>query len=281
LQKNFDVDGPVQLDVRLASGGIDIDATLDGQVELELVAHDEDSQTLVDSARVELRNSGGRQELIVDVPLRRSGFSLGSLFGGRGITCRIRCPEGSSLRARTKSADLNVNGRLADLDAATASGDAELGDLTGDLAYKSASGDISVRAVAGRASVNTASGDISTGRVRGPVAINTASGDITVEAADADIRANTASGDVTVEAAMSGEVGINSASGDVHVGVRRGSRVYLDCSTVSGDTNSELEITGDEPAGDGPLLQIKARTVSGDIRITRAPAPADTQEVHA
>jgi hypothetical protein len=34
-------------------------------------------------------------------------------------------------------------------------------------------------------------------------------------------------------------------------------------------------------SGDGPLVEIRARTVSGDIRITRAPAPTDTQEVYA
>ena len=62
---------------------------------------------------------------------------------------------------------------------------------------------------------------------------------------------------------------------DVAIGVRRGSRAHLDCTTVSGDARSELELSGDEPDGDGPFVEIRARTVSGDIRITRA------QEVHA
>jgi hypothetical protein len=80
----------------------------------------------------------------------------------------------------------------------------------------------------------------------------------------------------------------HSVSGDVTIGVRRGSKVYLDCNTVSGDTTSELELTSDAPAGDGPLVEIRAKTVSGDITITRAAAPtthdgsSDTvQEVHA
>src|SRR5205814_9219332 len=107
----------------------------DGQAEVEPVGHAADSQQLIDDARVELRG----RELLVDVPNRRGGFSLGGLFGGRGITCRIRCPQGSSLRSRTKSADLEVRGVLADVDAAAASGDCELAILTGDLSYKSAS----------------------------------------------------------------------------------------------------------------------------------------------
>ena len=73
---------------------------------------------------------------------------------------------------------------------------------------------------------------------------------------------------------LRGNVAAHSVSGDVQIGVRRGSKVFLDCNTVSGDTSSELELTPDAPAGDGPLVEIRAKTVSGDIRITRAPAPA-------
>ena len=47
MQKSFDVNGPVELDIRLASGDIEIDPTLDGRVDVELIAHDEESEALV------------------------------------------------------------------------------------------------------------------------------------------------------------------------------------------------------------------------------------------
>jgi hypothetical protein len=56
--------------------------------------------------------------------------------------------------------------------------------------------------------------------------------------------------------------------------VRRGSHAYLDCATVSGETTSELDPTAGEPDGDGPLVEIRAKTVSGDIAIAKAPAPS-------
>jgi Toastrack DUF4097 len=278
MEQTFDVTGPVRVDVQLASGEISVDPTADAKAVVELIAYDEASQELVDAARVELRGN----ELIIDVPNRRGGFNIGNLFGGRGITCRVRCPEGSSLKARTKSADVSAFGTLAEADIATASGDATLRDVTGDLNCKAASGDLSVGNVGGRATMSTASGDISVGEVGGAVSANTASGDIQIESAHGDAKANTASGDVSLQAVLSGDVAVNSASGDLRIGIRRGSRVYLDCSTVSGDTKSDLDIRSDEPAGDGPLVNVRARTVSGDIQITRAAAPAgSTQEVQA
>ena len=117
--------------------------------------------------------------------------------------------------------------------------------------------------------------------VAGAVVANTASGDVEIHSAGSDVRANTASGDTSIGAVVSGSVVVNAASGDVRIGVRRGSRVHLDCSTVSGDARSELELGTDEPEGDGPFVEVKARTASGDITITRAPALAEAQEVNA
>lgn len=273
MEQTFEVSGPVRVDVQLASGDIAVDPTAKGKATVDLIAHDEASQQLVDAARVELRG----HDLVIEVPNQR-GFNIGSLFGRSGITCNVSVPHGSSLRARSKSADVIVRGPLSEADIATASGDARLEDVTGDLTFKGASGDVVAGTVGGRANVNTASGDIALGVVGGSVSANSASGDIVVEGAHDDARANTASGDIQLAAVVTGEVSVNSASGDVRIGISRGTRAHLDCSTVSGDTSSELDISGDEPNGNGPLVHVKARTVSGDIRITRAATPAGRAE---
>jgi DUF4097 and DUF4098 domain-containing protein YvlB len=282
MQKTFQATGPIEIDVQLAAGDIRVDRSDDETVGVELIAHSPEAQELVDAATVELRGS----QLVVDVPGKRGGFSFKDLFGGRGIDCRIRCAEGSSLRVRAKSADVIVTMDLAAADVSTASGDVRLENVSGDLTVKSASGDVNARHVGGRATVNTASGDVGLGHVGGTISANSASGDISIDAAHGDAKANTASGDVSLGAVLQGDVSVNSASGDVSVGVRRGSKAFLDCSTVSGDARSELDMTGDAPAGDGPMVHVKARTVSGDIVITRAAAPDSnsgdrTQEVQA
>lgn len=283
MQKSFEVSGPVELDIRLASGTIEVDPMLDGRVEVELTASDEESQRLIDETRVELSERHGRPSVLVDVPQKR-GFSFGLSFGRGGITCRVRCPQESGVQVRGKSADVLIRGTVGGLNVATASGDIEADRVTGGVNVKSASGDVTVRDAGDAVSVQTASGDIELEVVHGPVNVATASGDVTIGEAYDNVSANTVSGDQRHGAVMRGNVSAQSVSGDVDVAVRRGSQVYLDCSTVSGDTHSDLDVSSDAPSGgDGPKLDLRARTVSGDITIRRAPAPvADSQEeVHA
>jgi len=282
MQKTFETDGPVSLDLRIPSGEIVIDPTLEGRVEVDLVAHDEESQALVDAARVDLRGD----QLIVDVPSKSRAFGIGLLFGRQGISCRVRCPISSSLEARTKSADVTARGPLRTAAVSTASGDVELRLVETDLVVKSASGDVDIDHVGGDAAVNTASGDVKIGLVGGAANINAVSGDVRIGQSYSEARVVTVSGDQNHQAVSAGNVTAQSVSGDIHIAVRRGSRVYLDCNTLSGDTRSDLDMTG-EPAADGALIEIRAKTVSGDIDITRAPAlpgtpPADSaREVHA
>lgn len=284
MHKAFDVSGPAEIDVRLASGDIEIDPTLDGRIEVELIAHDEESQKLVDEARIELHDHHGRPQLVLDVPNKSRGFSFALVFGRSGISCTIRCPEESLVSVRTKSADVRAKGTLGGLDVASASGDVQAHAVTGGVSVKTASGDVRVRDIGGGLSAQTASGDIEIDVVGGAVSVASASGDLRIGEAHDDVSANTVSGDQEHEVVTQGRLNATSVSGDISIGVRRGSKVYLDCNTISGDTSSELAVTTDAPAGDGPLVEIRAKTVSGDIRIRRANAPAtkeDAQEVHA
>src|SRR5437868_4890612 len=226
MQKGFDVHGPAEIDVRLASGDIEVDPTLEGRVEVELVAHDEESQRLVDEARIELHDHHGRPQLIVDVPHKSRGFSFSLVFGRSGISCTIRCPKGSLISVRSKSADVRVGGTISDLNVSTASGDVEAYLVDGGINVKSASGDITVREVGGGANVQTASGDVELTVVRGALSVQTASGDVTISEAYDNVSVNTVSGDQEHGAVLRGHVSTASVSGDITIGVRRGSKVY-------------------------------------------------------
>jgi DUF4097 and DUF4098 domain-containing protein YvlB len=83
---------------------------------------------------------------------------------------------------------------------------------------------------------------------------------------------STTSGDVDVRAVEGGDVRVQTVSGDVRIGIGRGTRVWVDAASVSGDLRSDLGLEDqahtDEESGAVVPLQVK--TVSGDVSIGRA-----------
>ena len=275
-RETFHTPGALALDLRVPSGEIEVVAVAGEETIVELDASGwtigagqfEDVQTLVDGARIELRQRGDGHELIVDVPHKRRG--LGLIFDRLNFRLRVTAPHDADVEISTSSADIDLRGRLGSLKAQAASGDLRAEELNGRVDIKSASGDVDVQTIGGSASVATASGDIYVRVVHGEATLRSASGDVVVDEAADSLTVQTASGDHRIGAVTAGRVALTSASGDQQVGIRAGSRVHLDVKTMSGDASSELEV-GDAPAdGDGPMVDVRATSMSGDITITRA-----------
>jgi hypothetical protein len=282
--ETFPTPGPVRLNLELPSGEIDLETaeTDETHVELEALSGDDAVRDLVDNARIELIRRGEGHEVVVEAKGRRGiSISIGSAdirLGGPQLRLRITCPHGSALDARTKSAYVKARGEYGEVEVKTASGDVQV-EQAQETRIKSASGDIWLDHVKAELQVQTASGDLHAGVVDGDLHAQLVSGDLEVGEARASVSANTVSGDQRFEAVQQGRVDVKAISGDVSVGIRSGSRFYVDANTVSGDTSSEFEL-GDAPAQevdpDAPLVEVFAKTVSGDVRIERAPAPAPT-----
>jgi Putative adhesin len=277
---DFDTPGPVHLDLELPIGRVDVE-TMDGtttHVDLEGTS---DVQDLIQTAVVESRPRGGGHEVRVEVR-RRSGFFLS--FGHTpDLRLRVTAPPDAEIVIRTKSADVRARGRYGSAEVKTASGDINLDAVTGDVRVKTASGDLALWEAGGTAHVQTASGDVAFQQTRGDVTVQAVSGDVWIKDASSSAHVTTVSGDQRLDAVVEGAIEAHAVSGDIMIGVRRGSRVYVDANTISGSTHSELSLT-DAPAedggegtdGDGPMVEVRAKTVSGDISIVRAAAPAPT-----
>jgi DUF4097 and DUF4098 domain-containing protein YvlB len=270
-RETFETPGDVTLDLRVPSGRIDVETGPGTTTEVELDARGGADQVreLLDDARIELRETGGGHEVVVDVEARR-GLGFGFLRK-LDVRLRIQAPEGSRLRAETASADLRGRGRFGSLNAKAASGDLDLDEISGDAHVEAASGDIRLGDIGGASEISTASGDIRLGRVKGPLSARAASGDIHVdEAGDAKVR--TASGDQRIGAVSEGSVELQSMSGDITVGVRQGSNLWVDARAMSGDLTSEVALDEVPPATDdgAPLVELRATSMSGDIDVVRA-----------
>jgi DUF4097 and DUF4098 domain-containing protein YvlB len=285
-RETFSTPGPVRLDLELPAGSIEIEAadTDETHVELEALSANEQVQDMVANARIESNRRGDGSEVIVEVRTRHGvwiSFSSGPdiRLGTPEMRLRITCPKGAALDVKTKSADLDARGQYSLVDFKTASGDMSV-ERSADAYAKTASGDVRLDAVDGSLDVKTVSGDVLIGSVARDATVQAVSGDVLIRANDGSISANTVSGDQKYDAVVRGRVEIRSVSGDVGVGIRRGSRVFIDANTVSGSTSSEFELS-DAPAApladDAPLVEVFAKTVSGDVRIERAPAQQNAE----
>lgn len=286
--ETFHTPGPVRLDLELPAGAIEIQTanTEDTHVELEALSDNDQVREMVETARLEAVRRGDGHEVIVEVRTRHGvwiSFSKGPdiRIGSPEMRLRVTCPQGAALEVRTKSADLDARGEYGDVDVKTASGDVHVERADG-ADVKTASGDVHFDEVHGLLDVKSASGDVALGSVARPANIQLVSGDVWVREADDSVSVNTVSGDQRLEAVVKGRMELRAISGDILVGVRRGSRVFIDANTVSGSTSSEFELSDapqQTPDPDSPLVELFAKTVSGDVRIERAPAPRQTAEL--
>jgi len=234
------------------------------------------------------RGGGWRVDVLGLGDLIRSPFR-----DGAEVTVTVDLPEGATVEVVTSSGTVTLDGNFGPTTVETASGDVLVGACAGDLNVRSQSGDVNVRRVTGEARITTASGDVDCGPFGGASRVKTASGDVsvqkcagplTVQTATGDATAGelhdgcqfqSASGDLRVDRLIAGRARLETVSGDLDIGVARSTLVAVDAETVSGDLSSEIELDEDEPrpsgeGAQGMRVDLRARTVSGDLRIRRA-----------
>ena len=270
----FETPGSVSLLIKLPSGRVLVTTADEPRTSVELVSLGRRGPDAIDDVSVTADEHHGRHTIRIEQKERIRWGPI-QITWGADVETRITCPPGSDLELSGGSTDLRVDGDLGDVTVRTASGDARLETARGKLQVKTASGDISVGAVVSEASLTTVSGDLAVERADGPLTVRAVSGDVTIGSLYGVLGLSTTSGDIEVRSVEAGEVRIQTVSGDVRVGVGRGTRVWIDAGTVSGDLGSELGLDDAEPEAndstDGsPVVPLHLKTVSGDVSIVRA-----------
>jgi DUF4097 and DUF4098 domain-containing protein YvlB len=285
--ESFQTPGETRLDVRLGAGEIRLETAEvhETTVALEPLRDNESSVAAVENARVELRDRGNGHEIVIDVRDRARGLGI---FRGAEVLVAVTSPEGTSVETKSGSADVEGRGRFSSVKVETgsgdveftevageanisaASGDVQLSSVGGDVQVNTASGDVQIRQIGGEAKINSASGDVIIREVKGELSVNSASGDVLVREAGSSVGINTASGDQQLGSVISGKVTLKSASGDLKVGIREGTSLWVDARSRSGEVRSELPVSDLPPDGNGPTVELRANTMSGDVTVTRA-----------
>ena len=266
--------GELRLRLHLPAGRIDI-TTWDeptADVQVEPLDGSAAAAELAASVKQQLRDRpDGGHELLIETPGRKG------ILGFRRepeLLFRISAPHGTHVVAETASADVDGRGRFGGFEVKTASGDVTVEETTGDVTLKTVSGDVDLTTAGAGARINTVSGDVQIGSVAGDAVLNLVSGDVHVGEAGASISVKSVSGDVDLDAVRRGEVRLQSVSGDLTIAVVRGTRLWMDVSSLSGDTSSDLDVSDGGGAGEVDL-RVRANSTSGDIQLVRSQkAPA-------
>ena len=274
--ETFETPRQLAVSAKLPRGDIEVQTTDDPQAVVVLEGSGDRAERQLERADIRLENRGDYDELIVDVDPDDISWSAGRMrlsinldIRKDDIDLRLKVPHGTILRASTGSADIRAVGRYREIETKTASGDVSVDEVEEDATIKVASGDVHVDRVGGALKVQTAAGDVYSGPVGADAEVKTASGDVRLDDVGGSVSVNSASGDVRVGAVSQGKVELKSVSGDMVVGVRTGSRVWMDVKTITGDARSELDASAEDD-GEGPLVELKATAMSGDIKIVRA-----------
>lgn len=284
VRHTFESDTAVQIDAQLRASSLNLTAGPVESITVEVTPAS--GAGAADAGDVVVERSGNL--LHIEVPeAEESALRLGLLQIGSQTSHRysihVQVPDGSSLRARAGSGSVIAEGPLEVVRTSCGSGRITV-QQAGQMHAKAGSGDITVQQ-AGRLEAAAGSGEISvavveeakltagSGNMRlgeaGKLELKTGSGDIAIDQLHGELRAKTGSGNITVQRAVAGSVAATAASGAITLGIPAGTAVLQDCSTVAGRLSSSLE-QAEGPGDAAHRLELRARTVSGDISLHRA-----------
>ena len=193
FDRNFNVTGPIRLELSNASGDVNITGSSDGKVHVH----------------GDVRASG----FGFDNPQKRLDDTIANpRVEQRGDTIHIGA-DFSHMRNVSIAYTIQVP-HDTEVDAHVASGAENIRDLRGPVKVHAASGTIRVEKIERDADLSTASGSVTANDVGGDAQVSSASGNVTVSNVKGDVRVKAISGVIRVSH-PGGRVEGNTASGEV------------------------------------------------------------------
>lgn len=278
-QLAFECDGPVEIDIHLGSGSIDVrlgpnapsDAPVDETPADEVPADDAAAGDVVDAEVVgEQTGEAGTTDhaapapaasIVVEVRYEPRGDDFGLLglvnwvtgqLGGRNRAFAEQAVEETLIEVHGNRLVVHgprhmpLRGVPLAISVSAPAGSS--------LHTRSGSADVRVTGTAGSAHVGTGSGDISLQRAQGRAQVKTGSGTVRLGPMLGGLSARSGSGDLEV-AALHGSGDLHSGSGDIWLG------------SVSSDQVSLRTGSGDLTVTDAAHGRLDLVTGSGDLRI--------------
>jgi Toastrack DUF4097 len=286
-QQSFDVEEPVELDLSVGAGRLEVRLVSEPGVHVE-VRHDPSSggplMAGMSSLLTWVSGQFGDQmgEMSSAEAVRQTRIDL---TGGRlvvktpktlplravPIAVTVRAPAGSHVSTHSGSANVTITGGAGRLDLHSGSGEISADRAEGVASVHTGSGAVRLGPMLAGLRARTGTGDVEVTSLGGATSLFTGSGDVWLGAVAGDVMARTGSGDLTVADATAGQIELQTGSGSIRVGVHAGSAAEVDLSSATGAARSELPLTDTRPEG-APKLRIRGRTASGSAVVSAAAA---------
>jgi hypothetical protein len=287
--ETFPADGPLQIDVGVTIGKVEIHLTdQPGEARVELRQDSSEKPPWVDGMASMLNwvteRFGNQFGTEVDTS---SGDAVGEArvekIGNRlvvqasktlplrniPLSVTVHAPAGSHLEVRAGAADVSVTGSAGRADILTGSGVVALDRADGAATIRTGSGGIKLGPTLSGLQLRTGSGDVEASSLSGSATLATGTGDIWLGAVAGDVMVRSGSGDLSVADAASGSLELITGSGEIRIGIRSGVAAEIDLTSLAGKLSSELDVADSAPEGE-VALKIRARTGSGNAVVTPA-----------
>src|SRR5437879_1800578 len=254
FDRNYNVTGPIRLEITNASGDVDITGSSDGKVHV----------------RGDVRASGfgfdnpqkRLDDTVANPPIEQTGDTIRigkemSRMRNVSIAYVIQVPRDTEVSATVASGAQTIRGVRGPVKVQAASGSIRVEKIERYTQLTTASGSISATDVGNDLRVSSASGSVTVSKVRGDVDVNAISGVLRISNPGGRVEAGTASGDVDIQGAAH-DVKAHAAAGRVSVQGNPGAENYWELKTASGSVQLAVPVSAN--------LHISAEAVSGEIR---------------
>jgi len=285
--QNFPTSGPVEVDVSVTTGTVEIQLTEELTDSVVQLRHDSSAQPPWMEGVTNLLSWVGEQfggplgesaapaEAVRQARVEQVGNRLVA-HAPTGLPLRhvplavtVQVPAGSSVEVSAGAADVTLTGSAGRVDLSTGTGDVRLETATGSVAVRTGSGAVQLGDSQSGAKLRTGSGQIRAATLNGSATLVTGTGDVWLGTVSGDVLVRTGSGDLSIARAEGGSLELVSGSGQIRVGIGPGVAAEVELSSGSGKVSSELAVSGTAPGGEVPL-SVRARTGSGDAVVTRS-----------